>query len=183
MTNSYDSCPLVAQFEDWVALRAAHRSDRVGVQTFAGPGEIDLSRHRHLTGALGGTTELPGLSRDRQNRCQYANDLKWPARPPQASPHNTPSGGAHAHTQSGAVAARPTLPSPRLLTGPAIIAARVPRELLTKIGKHWGGYMIAIRSFHGVRNPFGAFAQRARTSTGHPNRHGIASAGRCAGEG
>src|SRR6516164_9588062 len=96
MTNSYDSCPLVAQFEDWVALRAAHRSDRVGVQTFAGPGEIDLSRHRHLTGALGGTTELPGLSRDRQNRCQYANDLKWPARPPQASPHNTPSGGAHA---------------------------------------------------------------------------------------
>ena len=109
MTNSYDSCPLVAQFEDWVALRAAHRSDRVGVQTFAGPGEIDLSRHRHLTGALGGTTELPGLSRDRQNRCQYANDLKWPARPPQTSPHNTPRAAEPTpyakHTQSGAVAA------------------------------------------------------------------------------
>jgi hypothetical protein len=92
-------------------------------------GRLALQRQH---GAVG-TTELPGLSRDRQNRCQYANDLKWPARPPQASPHNTPSGGAHAHTQSGAVAARPTLPSPRLLTGPAIIATRVPRELLTKI--------------------------------------------------
>ena len=157
------------------------------MQTFAGLGEIDLSRYRHLTGALGGTTELPGLSRDRQNRCQYANDLKWPARPPQASPHNTPQRRSPRLTQNTHKVAqspqRPTLPSPRLLIGPAIIATRVPRELLTKIGKHWGGYMIAIRSFHGVRNPFAAFAQRARTSTGHPNRHGIASAGRCAGEG
>jgi hypothetical protein len=61
-----------------------------GVQTFAGFGEIAFDRYRQPTGALGGTTELLGLSRDRQNRCQYANDLKWPARPPQASPHNLP---------------------------------------------------------------------------------------------
>src|ERR1700745_2657193 len=56
--------------------------DRIGVQTFAGLGEIDLSRCWQLTGALGRTTELLGLSRDRQNRCQYADTLKSPGRPP-----------------------------------------------------------------------------------------------------
>jgi hypothetical protein len=78
-----------------------------GVQTFAGFGEITLVRYRQPTGALGGTTELLGLSRNRQNRCQYANDLKWPARPPQASPHCIPpNGGPHAlrntHTEGAA---------------------------------------------------------------------------------
>jgi hypothetical protein len=129
---------------------------RIGAQTFAGPGEIDLSRYWQPTGALGGTTTPQGLSRDRQNRCQYANDLKWPERPPQASPHNTPrAAGPHAlrNTHSGAAdPQRPTPPSPRLLTGPAIIATRVPRELWAKIGKHWGVYMMAVRLFHGGRN-------------------------------
>jgi hypothetical protein len=75
------------------------------VQTFAGFGEIALDRYRQPTGALGGTTELLGLSRDGQNRCQYANDLKWSARPPQASPHCIPpNGGPYAyatHTHRG----------------------------------------------------------------------------------
>ena len=31
-----------------------------------------------------------------------------------------------------------------------MIATRVPRELLTNMGKHWGGYVIAVRSFHGA---------------------------------
>ena len=159
------------------------------MQTFAGPGEIDLSLYwQQLTGALGRTTELHGLSRNRQNSCEYANNLKWPGRPSQASPHNTPRAAEPTpyakHTQSGAVAATSHTAIAALANRTRYYCAtQVPRELLTKIGKHWGGYMIAIRSFHGVRNPFGAFAQRARTSTGHPNRHGIASAGRCAGEG
>jgi hypothetical protein len=62
----------------------------VGVQTFAGLGEIDLSGYRHPTGALDRRTARQGLSCDRQDRCQYANDLKWPVRPSQASLHNTP---------------------------------------------------------------------------------------------
>ena len=118
----------------------------------------NLSRYRQLTGALGESTELPGPSRNRQNRCQYANDLKWPARPLQASPHNSPRAADPTpyatHTKWRDRPQRPTLPSPRLLTGPANIATRVPRELLAKIGKHWGGYMIAVRSFHGVRSRF-----------------------------
>ena len=130
---------------------------RIGVQTFAGLGEIDLSRYWQPTGALGGTTTLQGLSRDRQNRCQYANDLKWPERPPQASPHNTPERRDRTpyatHTHIGAAdPQRPTPPSPRLLTGPAIIATRVPRELWAKIGKHWDVYMMAVGLFHGGRN-------------------------------
>jgi hypothetical protein len=120
------------------------------VQTFAGLGEIALDRYRQPTGALGETTKLLGLSYDRQNRRQYANDLKWPARPPQASSHNVPpSGGPHAlrntHTKRAQqTPQRPTPRSPRLLIGPAIIATRVLRGLLAKIGKHWGGYMIAV---------------------------------------
>ena len=68
-----------------------------------------------------------------------------------------PSGGPHAlrDTHSGAAEPqRPTLPSPRLLTGPAIIATRVPRELLAKIGKHWGSSMLSVRSFRGARALF-----------------------------
>jgi hypothetical protein len=64
--------------------------DHIDVQTFAGFGEIAPGRYWQPAGALGGTTEFLGPSRDRQNRCQYADDLKWPARPPQASPHNVP---------------------------------------------------------------------------------------------
>ena len=60
------------------------------MQAFAGLGDVDLGRYWQPTGALGRTTEPQGLSRNRQNRCQYANDLKWPVRPLQASPHNTP---------------------------------------------------------------------------------------------
>jgi hypothetical protein len=42
------------------------------------------------TGALGRSTRFPGLSCARRSYRQYANDLKWPIRPPQASPHHTP---------------------------------------------------------------------------------------------
>jgi hypothetical protein len=137
---------------------------RVGVQTFAGLGEIDFSRYRQPTGALGRRTEQQRLSCDRQNRCQYAKDLKWPVRPPQASPHNTPRAADPrlTHTQSGAAdPQRPTPPLPRLITGPAIIATRVPRRLWARIGKHWGVYMIGIRSFHGGHDANRRFSRMA----------------------
>ncbi len=49
---------------------------------------------------------------------------------------------------------------------------RVPRELLTKIGKHWGSYMIAIRSFHGGRCPFRRYRGQA-TAHRSPDRDKI----------
>ena len=130
------------------------------MQTFAGPGEIDLSRYRHLTGALGETTELSGISRDRQNPCQYANDLKWPVRPPQASPHNTPRAPAPTpdakHTKC-AVAATSHTAIAALANRTRYYRHTSPARTFDKGRQTLGQLMIAIRSFHGVRNLFGAF--------------------------
>jgi len=63
VTNSYDSCSLAAQ--EGIGSHRELPTGRVGVQTFAGLGAVDLSRYWQPTGALGRTTELQGLSRDR----------------------------------------------------------------------------------------------------------------------
>src|SRR5262249_25135665 len=73
VTNSYDSCPLAAQ--EGIGSHRELPTGRVGVQTFAGLGAVDLSRYWRPTGALGRTAELQGLSCDRQNRCQYGPEV------------------------------------------------------------------------------------------------------------
>jgi len=45
-----------------------------------------------------------------------------------------------------------------------MIATRAPRELLTNMGKHWGGYVIAVRSFHGAIAVARLFAWQVSTA-------------------
>ncbi len=100
------SLPTESLSEGQLAFGAAHKiGAMVACRRSPDLARLLLTGIDKPTGALDGTAELLGLSRDRQNRCQYANDLKWLARPPQASPHYIPpSGGPHAyatHTHRG----------------------------------------------------------------------------------
>jgi hypothetical protein len=77
---------------------------------------------------------MAGTSCDRQNRCQYAGDLKWPVWPPQAS-HNTPRAADSTpyatHTQQwrGRSATSHTAIAALDKADPLLIATRVLREL------------------------------------------------------
>jgi hypothetical protein len=130
------------------SLRAAVRPDRffrncrIGVETFAELTEIAIVPDRSCRSALG-RTKLQGIRCNRQNRRQYANDLKWPARPPQASPHSSPRAAEPRFTQThthlrGRTATSDTNNAALAKVGTLLFATRAPRGLMAKLRQALG---------------------------------------------